>query len=89
MKTLGAVLLAAALAAAAWWWFTIAMPRRAQARATAAETAAIQAQRANSLYRWRDDAGNLQITDTPPKGRHYERISKTPKDGISVDGSRD
>lgn len=89
MKTLGAVLFAAALAVAAWWWFTQEMPRRAQQREVAAEAAAIQAERANTLYRWRDDAGSLQITDTPPKGRPYERVSKTPKDGIEVRGDRD
>ncbi|WP_297834347.1 DUF4124 domain-containing protein [Thermomonas sp.] len=89
MRTLGAVLLAAALAVAAWWWFTREMPRRAQQREAAAEAAAIQARRADTLYRWRDDAGNLQITQDPPKGRHYERISKTPREGIEVRGSGD
>jgi len=88
MRSLGAVLIAAALAAAAWWWFTIAMPRRAQERAEAAEASAIQARRMDTLYRWHDDAGNLQITDQPPKGRHYERISKTPREGIEVSGNR-
>lgn len=89
MRTLGAIVLAAALAVAAWWWFTREMPRRAEARAAAAEAAAIQAERANTLYRWRDDAGNLQITDAPPKGRPYTRVSKTPKEGIEVRGDRD
>ena len=88
MKSLGTVLLAIGLAVAAWYWLTVEMPKRAQERAAAAETAAIQAQRANSLYRWHDDAGNLQITDEPPKGRHYERISKTPREGMQVDGDR-
>ena len=82
------VLLALALAAAAWWWFTAEMPRREHARIEAAEAAAIQARRADSLYRWRDDAGNLHVSDTPPKGRKYERIRKTPRDGIEVDGHR-
>ncbi|WP_165967510.1 DUF4124 domain-containing protein [Luteimonas aestuarii] len=27
-----------------------------------------------SLYRWRDDAGTLQLTDTPPTGRPYETV---------------
>lgn len=89
MKLLGAIVLAAALAVAAWWWFTSEMPRRAQEREVAAEAAAIQAERANTLYRWRDDAGNLQITDAPPQGRRYERVSKTPQDGIEVRGDRD
>ena len=89
MRMLALLVLAVATAAAAWWWFTSEMPRRERERATAAEAAAIQAERADSLYRWRDDAGNLQITDEPPKGRRYERISRTPRDGIEVDGARD
>ena len=89
MRMLAMLVLAVATAAAAWWWFTSEMPRRERERAAAAEAAAIQAERANSLYRWRDDAGNLQITDEPPKGRRYERISRTPQDRIRVDGNRD
>jgi hypothetical protein len=82
------LLAAVALAAAAWWWFTTEMPRREHERRAAAEAAAIQAQRANTLYRWRDEAGNLHVTDEPPKGRRYERISRTPQDGIAVDGGK-
>ena len=26
------------------------------------------------LYRWRDDAGVLQVTDVPPEGRPYEEV---------------
>ena len=86
---LAMLVLAVASAAAAWWWFTTEMPRRERERAVATEAAAIQAERADSLYRWRDDAGNLQITDEAPKGRKYARISRTPQDGIRVDGARD
>ena len=82
------LLLAVALGVAAWWWYTQEMPRRERERAVAADAAAIQAERANSLYRWRDAAGNLQITEDPPAGRKYERISRTPQDGIEVDGAR-
>ena len=88
MKPLGMLLLAVALGVAAWWWYTQEMPRRERERAVAAEAAAIQAERANSLYRWRDAAGNLQITEDLPAGRKYERISRTPQDGIEVDGAR-
>ena len=88
MKSLGMLVLAIALGVAAWWWYTQEMPRRQRERAVAAEAAAKQAERADSLYRWRDDAGNLQITDEPPKGRKYERISRTPQEGIEVKGSR-
>ncbi len=83
------LLLAVALGVAAWWWYTSEMPRRERERVVAAEAAAKQAERANSLYRWRDAAGNLQITEDPPQGRKYERISRTPQDGIEIRGNRD
>ena len=89
MRQFGLLLVAIALGAAAWWWFTSEMPRRERERAIAAEAAAEQAERADSLYRWRDAAGNLQVTEDPPKGRKYERISRTPQDGIQVRGDRD
>ena len=89
MRMLAMLALAVATAAAAWWWFTAEMPRRERERAIAAEAAARNAERADSLYRWRDDAGTLHISDEPPKGRRYERISRTPQDGIRVDGGRD
>ena len=84
-----AMLLAIASAAAAWWWYTSEMPCRERERAAAAQAAMVQAERANSLYRWRDADGHLQITQEPPAGRKYERISRTPRDGIEVDGARD
>ena len=83
------LVLAIVLGVAAWWWYTTEMPRRAHERAVAAEAAARQAEEASSLYRWRDDAGNLQITQDPPSDRKYERISREPKDGIEVSGDRD
>ena len=82
------VLLALTAAAAARWWYTVEMPRRAHEREAAAEAAAIKAERADALYRWRDDAGTLHVSDEPPKDHRYERIRKTPKDGIEVDGTR-
>ena len=88
MKQVGMLLFAIAAAVAAWWWFTEEMPRRQHARQVAAEMAAVQVQRANALYRWRDDAGVLQITDKPPKGRPFERIDREPQPGIKVSGER-
>lgn len=88
MRTLALLLLAVAAAAAAWWWFTTEMPHRKQVREAQAEAAAIQAERANTLYRWRDENGTLHVSQDAPKGRKYERISKTPKDGIEVHGER-
>ena len=89
MRQLGLLVLAILLGVAAWWWFSHEMPRRERERAIAAEAAARQAQRADSLYRWRDDAGNLHVTQEPPAARKYERISRTPEEGIAVDGRRD
>lgn len=89
MKQLGMLLVAIALGVAAWWWFTSEMPRRQHERAIAAQAAMAEAEQANSLYRWHDANGNLQVTDTPPKGRKYERIGRQPDDGIKVHGSRD
>jgi hypothetical protein len=89
MKQLGMLLLAIGLGVAAWWWYTTEMPRRERERAAAARAAMAESERAGSLYRWRDAAGNLQITDEPPEGRQYERISREPKDGLDVDGARE
>jgi len=83
------VLVAIALGAAAWWWYTHEMPRRERERAAAAQVAMAQAERTSSLYKWRDASGNLQITEDPPQGRKYQRISREPRDGIQVDGSRE
>jgi len=89
MRQLGLLVLAIALGVAAWWWFTHEMPRRERERAIAAEAAARRAEQVDSLYRWRDANGVLQVTEQPPKGRRYERIGRTPEDGIEVRGDRD
>lgn len=83
------LVLAIALGVAAWWWYSEEMPRRERERAAAAQVTAAQAERADSLYRWRDDAGNLQITEEPPNDRKYELISRTPQDGIEIKGNRE
>ena len=62
-------LLALVVLATAWWfaghpgWESREQKR--QHEQTAKETAAPK------LYRWRDDQGVTQITQTPPKGRKY------------------
>ena len=89
MKHIGMLLVAIALGVAAWWWFTSEMPRREHERAKAAQAAAAAEKQANTLYRWRDANGNLQVTDTPPRGRKYERIGRQPDDGIEIHGNRD
>ena len=89
MRQLGLLVLAILLGVAAWWWFSHEMPRRERERAVAAEAAARRAEQVSSLYRWRDANGALQVTEQPPKGLRYERISRTPEDGIEVRGDRD
>jgi hypothetical protein len=89
VRGLGLLLAAVALGVAGWWWFTSEAPRREREREAAARAAMAEAERAGSLYRWRDAQGNLQVSDEPPKGRRYERISREPADGLEVRGSRD
>ena len=71
------------------WWLARESPEARQHTQARARQAAAQAQDARpSLYRWRDDAGVLQITDKPPKGRPFERIDREPQPGIKVSGER-
>ena len=69
------------------WWLARESPEARQHTQARARQAAAQAQDVRpSLYRWRDDAGVLQITDKPPKGRPFERIDREPQPGIKVSG---
>ena len=71
------------------WWLARESPEAQQHTQTRARQANAQAQDARpSLYRWRDDAGVLQITDHPPKGRRYERLDRDMPAGIRVEGDR-
>ena len=86
----GGVVLGGGLA----WWLardTPAEAARKQARAVAARRADAEDARP-VLYRWRDGAGVLQVTQHPPRGedagRKYERVDLQPRDGIEVRGDR-
>ena len=69
------------------WWLARDPGKTEAKEARARQAAAEQARDARpSLYRWRDDAGVLQITDKPPKGRPFERIDREPQPGIKVSG---
>ena len=70
MRVLLAIALGAIVAAIATWWF---------ARDPAPATEALQSPdtAAPALYRWRDAAGVLQITDRPPEGRPYEIVDSS------------
>jgi Domain of unknown function (DUF4124) len=71
------------------WWLAREAPERTEAKQRRAERAAAEQARdaRPSLYRWRDDAGVLQITDQPPKGREFQRIDREASRGIEVKGS--
>lgn len=72
------------------WWLSREAPAKTEARQRRAEqAAAAQARDARpSLYRWRDDAGVLQITDKPPPDRLFQRIDRDPDRGIQIKGDR-
>ncbi|MFT3667289.1 MAG: hypothetical protein QM795_01550 [Pseudoxanthomonas sp.] len=67
------------------WWLSQgeAGPRRQRADARQAAT---PVDTRPSLYRWRDEAGVLQITEKPPKHRPFERIDRDTPAGIRVSG---
>ena len=72
----------------AWWLARESPDATALKEARAEQAAAAQARDARpSLYRWRDDAGVLQITEQPPKGHRYERIDRDTPAGIRVSGN--
>lgn len=88
MRAWPAIAVGVALGTGVAWWLARESPEatsRKQARADAAATAQARDARP-SLYRWRDDAGVLQITEQPPKGRRYERIDRDTPAGIRVSG---
>ena len=71
------------------WWLAREPGKAQQKEVRARQAASEQASDARpSLYRWRDDAGVLQITDKPPKGRPFERIDREPQPGIKISGER-
>ncbi|MBA3928661.1 MAG: hypothetical protein C0521_03625 [Xanthomonas sp.] len=71
----------------AWWLARESPETTTERQARAGQAAAAQARDARpSLYRWRDAAGVLQITEKAPSGRHYERIDRDTPAGIRVSG---
>lgn len=70
------------------WWQSRDTPEQARGKQRRADhAAAAQAHDAEPvLYRWRDAAGVLQVTEQPPKGRPYQRIPREAKAGINVRG---
>ena len=88
MRLAWAIVAGVALGLGVAWWVSREAPAKVQAREQRAQrAAAAQARDAKpSLYRWRDEAGVLQITDKPPAHRRYERIDREPGRGIDVKG---
>ncbi len=88
MRAWPAIVAGVALGVGTAWWLSRESPdTTARKQAAAEQAAAAQARDARpSLYRWRDDAGVLQITEQPPKGRRYERIDRDTSSGIRVSG---
>ncbi|MET1163101.1 MAG: DUF4124 domain-containing protein [Pseudoxanthomonas sp.] len=70
------------------WWLAREAPEKGQARQRRAEQAAAEQARdaRPSLYRWRDAAGVLQITDKPPRDRPFERLDRDSDRAIKVKG---
>ena len=90
MRPFWAIVAGLLLGAGIAWWLAREAPDTRQARQRRAEQAAAANARdaRPSLYRWRDAAGVLQISDKPPTNRRYERIDRDPDRGITVQGDR-
>jgi hypothetical protein len=90
VKVAWAIAAGLALGIGAAWWFSRSPPDgdRASPQRGEGATAASAHASAPGLYRWRDSAGVLHVTQAPPKDRRYERIDSQPRDGIEVHGDR-
>ncbi len=74
MRLLLAIVLGLLLGGALAWWLDRPPREATPAAAPADTTRATTGTRPPTLYRWRDDAGVLQVTDRPPQGRPYEIV---------------
>lgn len=90
MRPALAILAGLLLGAGVAWWLSREPPEHTALKQQRAEQAAAEQARdaRPSLYRWRDAAGVLQITDKPPQGREFERIDAIPTVGLEVRGDR-
>lgn len=81
MRLAWALVAGVVVAGALYWWQTrdatpsgTATAAVAEPGATAADTRGSPAPEGPTLYRWRDDAGVMQVTDIPPEGRDYTLV---------------
>lgn len=89
MKVAWAIVAGLTLGLAAWWLSDRASePDRTRPQRGEGAAAEDGQPPAPGLYRWRDSAGVLHVTQEPPKDRRYERIDSDPRDGIEVHGDR-
>jgi len=90
MRLAWAIVAGLVLGAGIAWWLSREPADRKEAKQRRAEQAATELARdaRPSLYRWRDAAGTLQVTDKPPKDRPSERIDRDPDRAIEVKGDR-
>ncbi|WP_368562577.1 DUF4124 domain-containing protein [Pseudoxanthomonas sp. UTMC 1351] len=88
MRALWAIAAGIALGGGLAWYLSREAPESTAAKKQRAEQAASEQARdaRPSIYRWRDDAGVLQITDKPPKNQKYERIDRDAPAAITVNG---
>lgn len=91
MRAFWAIAAGVALGGGLAWYLSRETPESAAAKQRRAQQAASAQARDSrpSLYRWRDDAGVLQITDKPPKDHQYERIDRDAPAAITVSGGGD
>jgi hypothetical protein len=91
MRAFWAIAAGVALGGGLAWYLSREAPESAAAKQRRAQQAAsAQARDARpSIYRWRDDAGVLQITDKPPRDRKYERIDRDAPAAVVISGERD
>jgi hypothetical protein len=88
MRAWLAVAIGLAVGGGVAWWLSKHDADRPDPRRDAARQGAAPVDTRPSLYRWRDDAGVLQITEKPPKHRPFERIDRDAPSTIRVSGDR-
>ena len=90
MRLALAIVAGLALGIGVAWWLSREPAAKSEAKQRRAEHAAAELARdaRPSLYRWRDQAGTLQITGKPPKDRPFERLDRDSDRAIEVKGDR-